>query len=1438
MYHHRYQPPSHLAKNNTVFSSNNSYTNNSSYSSSSSSSTILANATTTHQINNNNFNNSSSSTSYHPTASSRVEERQDVIFRRVRGILNKITPETFDKLSKELVNVGLDSPRTLRGVIYLLFDKALKDLKYSSLYAKLCQELSEKAPNFEQEPGPNTFCKFLISKCEDEFERRRKATEDFDNKNELTDEEFELKAIAKQKMLGNIKFICELGKKRLLQEEILHECIRGLLSKKKERPIQDQAQDLECLCQIMRTIGSLLDIQASRNLMNQYFDRIDMFSRKSELPSRIRFMLKDVIDLRNNNWRPRPFQREDNVPQPLSKLREEAGYDASAGSAIERFGNNRNMIGIGDLSKLNGNKLSVLLDDEPSFTTTTDFHWGPSFLAMDHPFDPFSSNSTSGIKHSTMATASTSNLSTSNSLTSQTPKPPNLYPRESRDPFSGSFEFHRQQQLLQLQHQQTKLTTNHKRSVEAGGSAFERRPFSDPNIVNMVQDRESNCTNIRSSRPPVAEIPQRANFRENDFRFNSHHQPPVQVRKFAEPGQTRESVRGFISSPPMRRQTRRQLQESNQQFPPQRAPAPSLNPPHLPAQQSYRPETRGGQLVENIDINNRKPNRTIGHPDQHDLNSRFTNQSNSVSYRQFRNDRGSPMNREHHYFERSSQPESEINLNWRASGSQSNKITTMPINSNIISSTGSLSTQKQVTRSEKQAADTRVLGGDKTARQPYVPPNVKISEISKNSNEPLVNERRPVQTRNPVLVRPERDSITNQKNLSVTTAIVSNATTHQQKVEHKLVEKHPNPILHRTHVSPLRQQILPPLRHPQTHDLPQISSTNQITQSQVPSRQNFTRHNPRTTQNENSEKRESQPIHPSRRYNQSGGYDDNKPPRFSDEKASFREEQQTFRQIINRNQLFDAPPKNEQDRSSNWRKGSTFISSNTTPKELVQVQNQTPSTITPLLPKPPAKVIDANFSLRPSHNLAGRSSGILKPVQSSTKTPSDNLLINSAQVKEGQIHDPNNKSKIRSANTETQEDKETLLTSQSVGVPSTADIADNSTQNSPTRAAARDFHVNKFISVVSDCTGEFTINFPRIAGKVKELKIPKNYQPDCLVSAMKHSIVKSENDRDNTGKLFVQLIPTVFEAPSLLKAFKLIFEKMPALEVETPKVKSLVAGFLSQSILDGILTLEDVANVLSGGRHHPLFLLCLQKLERSAGQAWLNDRFMASRIVLMNMLPEADRSKDRLASILKDRCLGFLDPMLTIEPDLWNQMKERDPSPTSVYRWIRENVDSTIQSTPLFAHVLMSCLLKYIHNVVTEKTKSSTDQKEETCGSSNKSSPSSSSFPTTNDLEKELLTKYQQVLQAILADKQMQLASLYALQLFYYNLEFPKGALLRWFHMLYDMNIVDDDIFFQWKEEINDEFPGKGQALFQVNTWLNWLAETESEEDEEEEEEE
>lgn len=113
------------------------------------------------------------------------------------------------------------------------------------------------------------------------------------------------------------------------------------------------AADMECLCQFLTTVGKFMDTPKAKKLMNQYFMRLalilergniplrenngvghngnganqrsDLSKSKSQdyLPARIRFMLEDLIDLKNNNWVPkRAGQRsEKNKPRYLKDIR-------------------------------------------------------------------------------------------------------------------------------------------------------------------------------------------------------------------------------------------------------------------------------------------------------------------------------------------------------------------------------------------------------------------------------------------------------------------------------------------------------------------------------------------------------------------------------------------------------------------------------------------------------------------------------------------------------------------------------------------------------------------------------------------------------------------------------------------------------------------------------------------------------------------------------------------------------------------------------------------------------------------------------------------------------------------------------------------------------------------------------------------------------------
>jgi len=86
------------------------------------------------------------------------------------------------------------------------------------------------------------------------------------------------------------------------------------------------------------------------------------------------------------------------------------------------------------------------------------------------------------------------------------------------------------------------------------------------------------------------------------------------------------------------------------------------------------------------------------------------------------------------------------------------------------------------------------------------------------------------------------------------------------------------------------------------------------------------------------------------------------------------------------------------------------------------------------------------------------------------------------------------------------------------------------------------------------------------------------------------------------------------------------------------------------------------------------------------------------QVNLLNMLPEVDRTKDRLSEILEDRGLTFLFPLLRIQSELWKQL-QADPNPTQFYKWIKENLDPLHHTNAGFINALMTVLVKYITQV-------------------------------------------------------------------------------------------------------------------------------------------
>ena len=246
--------------------------------------------------------------------------------RKVKSLLNKLTAEKFESISKQILewankSSGEQDAMSLKLVIKLVFDKATDEAHWSAMYAKLCRLLHDNVEDSvaaeidgKMVAGRALVRKTLIGRCQMDFEAgwtereaaaaaaAAKSSEDKERiakieqekadckegEAEMLSDEYYAAQKAKRRGLGLVQLIGEIYKLDMLSRGVIRRCLQKLLPQQDD-PNPDE-DDIESAVKLLTTIGGQFEAQDTSS-MDIIFQLLDNIKDRPLIPSRIRFMI-------------------------------------------------------------------------------------------------------------------------------------------------------------------------------------------------------------------------------------------------------------------------------------------------------------------------------------------------------------------------------------------------------------------------------------------------------------------------------------------------------------------------------------------------------------------------------------------------------------------------------------------------------------------------------------------------------------------------------------------------------------------------------------------------------------------------------------------------------------------------------------------------------------------------------------------------------------------------------------------------------------------------------------------------------------------------------------------------------------------------------------------------------------------------------------------
>lgn len=239
------------------------------------------------------------------------EQRTEEFFRTVRGLLNKLTPINFCIITEKLKLLITDDMLKIDGVVSMVLEKAVKEPKFSRWYLEMLCTLSRMLECDHLPESSYYRCDSLFSqkllvlfeilrtiRIDSQIQAEIDACSDPAKRLLLQEQQYETIMKIKASFRGAGLVIGEAYVLQIINTKTILYCMETLLTTNDEN-------SLECLNTMLIASGKTLEYHLEPTDTEKFFEAINTLSETRTLSTRIRFMLKNLLECKMNSWIPR-----------------------------------------------------------------------------------------------------------------------------------------------------------------------------------------------------------------------------------------------------------------------------------------------------------------------------------------------------------------------------------------------------------------------------------------------------------------------------------------------------------------------------------------------------------------------------------------------------------------------------------------------------------------------------------------------------------------------------------------------------------------------------------------------------------------------------------------------------------------------------------------------------------------------------------------------------------------------------------------------------------------------------------------------------------------------------------------------------------------------------------------------------------------------------